>query len=49
MPIMEDTPVTQTSLNLPSIDTNAVNAQVQRNIRPDLTRQQLFDFLFPQG
>ena len=49
MPIMEDTPITPTSLNLPSIDVNAVNAQVQKNIRPDLTRQQLFDFLFPQG
>ena len=49
MPIMQDTPVTQTSLKLPSIDANAVNAQVQRNIRPDLTRQQLFDFLFPRG
>ena len=49
MPIMQDTPITPTTLNLPSIDANAVNAQVQKNIRPDLTRQQLFDFLFPQG
>jgi len=49
MPIMQDTPITPTSLNLPSIDANAVNAQVQRNVTSNLTKEQIYNFLFPRG
>jgi len=49
MPIMQDTPLTPTSLNLPGIDTNAVAAQVQGGNFSGLTNQQKFDLLFPNG
>jgi hypothetical protein len=49
MPIMQDTPLTPTSLNLPSIDTNAVAAQVQGGNFTGLTNRQKFDLLFPNG
>jgi hypothetical protein len=46
---LQDTPLTPTSLNLPSIDTNAVAAQVQGGNFSGLTNQQKFDLLFPNG
>ncbi len=47
--IMQDTPLGPTTLNLPSIDANAVSAQVQGNNFNNLTTQQKLDLLFPQG
>ena len=45
-PIMQDTPLGPTTLNLPSIDANAVSAQVQGNNFSNLTTQQKLDLLF---
>ena len=45
-PIMQDTPLGPTTLNLPNIDANAVSAQVQGNNFSNLTTQQKLDLLF---
>jgi hypothetical protein len=45
-PIMQDTPLGPTTLNLPSIDANAVSAQVQGGNFSTLTTQQKLDLLF---
>jgi hypothetical protein len=49
MPIMQDTPLTPTSLNLPSVNAEAVAAQVQGGNFTGLTNRQKFDLLFPNG
>ena len=46
VPIMQDTPITPTSLNLPQIDTNLVSQQVQGSNYNNLTTQQKLDLLF---
>jgi len=48
-PIMQDTPVTPTSLNLPSINNEVVSAQVQGSNFKNLTTQQKLDLLFSRG
>jgi len=49
MPIMQDTPITPTSLNLPGVNAESVAAQVQGGNFTNLTNQQKFDLLFPNG
>ena len=49
MPIMQDTPITPTSLNLPQINAESVAAQVQGGNFTGLTNKQKFDLLFPNG
>jgi len=53
MPIMQDTPLTPTSLNLPNINAETVAAQVQGGGAggqfSNLTNKQKFDLLFPNG
>ena len=49
MPIMQDTPLTPTSLNLPGVNAEAVAAQVQGGNFSGLTNQQKFNLLFPNG
>jgi len=49
MPIMQDTPLTPTSLNLPSVNAESVAAQVQGGNFTNLTNKQKFDLLFPNG
>ena len=49
MPIMQDTPLTPTSLNLPQINAEAVAAQVQGSNFTGLSNRQKFDILFPNG
>ena len=49
MPIMQDTPLTPTSLNLPQINAESVAAQVQGGNFTGLTNKQKFDLLFPNG
>jgi hypothetical protein len=49
MPIMQDTPVTPTSLNLPQVNAESVAAQVQGGNFTNLTNKQKFDLLFPNG
>jgi len=49
MPIMQDTPLTPTSLNLPGVNAEAVAAQVQGGNFSNLTNKQKFDLLFPNG
>ena len=49
MPIMQDTPLTPTSLNLPQINAESVAAQVQGGNFSGLTNKQKFDLLFPNG
>ena len=44
--ILQDTPLGPQTLNLPSIDANAVSAQVQGNNFSNLTTQQKLDLLF---
>jgi len=46
LPIMQDTPITPTSLNLPNIDTNLVSQQVSGSNYKNLTTQQKIDLLF---
>jgi hypothetical protein len=48
-PIMQDTPLGPTTLNLPNIDANAVSAQVQGGNFNNLTTQQKLDLLFGRG
>jgi hypothetical protein len=45
-PIMQDTPLGPQTLNLPSIDANAVSAQVQGGNFSKMTTQQKLDILF---
>ena len=49
MPIMQDTPLTPTSLNLPQVNAESVSAQVQGGNFTNLTNKQKFDLLFPNG
>ena len=49
MPIMQDTPLTPTSLNLPQINAESVSAQVQGGNFSGLSNKQKFDILFPNG
>ena len=55
MPIMQDTPLTPTSLNLPQINAESVAAQVQGGGGggggqfSNLSNKQKFDILFPNG
>ena len=49
MPIMEDTPVTQTSLNLPSIDQSMMTQSQAANQFSNLTMDQKIRLLFPNG
>ena len=49
MPIMQDTPLTPTSLNLPGVNAESVAAQVQGGQFSALTNKQKFDLLFPNG
>ena len=46
LPIMQDTPITPTSLNLPSIDTQLVSQQISGSNYNNLTTQQKLDLLF---
>jgi len=49
LPITQDTPVTPTSLNLPSIDANIVNNPNAAGSFSNLTTAQKLQILFPQG
>ena len=49
LPIMQDTPATPTSLNLPSIDANIVNNPGAAGSFSNLTTEQKLRILFPQG
>ena len=49
LPIMQDTPLTPTSLNLPQVNAESVAAQVQGGNFSALTNKQKFDLLFPNG
>jgi hypothetical protein len=49
MPIMQDTPITPTSLNLPQVDGSALQNQVSGGDFSNLSNQQKFDILFPNG
>ena len=48
-PILEDTPLGPTTLNLPSINAEAVSAQVQGGNFNNLTTQQKLEILFGRG
>jgi len=45
-PIMQDTPLGPTTLNLPSIDANAVSAQVQGGSFSKMTNEEKLRILF---
>ena len=49
LPIMQDTPATPTSLNLPSIDANIVNNPGAAGSFSNLTTADKLRILFPQG
>ena len=49
LPIMQDTPATPTSLNLPGIDSNIVNNPGAAGSFSNLTTVQKLQLLFPQG
>jgi len=49
MPIMQDTPITPTSLNLPQVDGSALQNQVNGGQFSSLSNKQKFDILFPNG
>jgi len=49
LPIMQDTPATPTSLNLPSIDANIVNNPNAAGSYSSLTTQQKLEILFGRG
>ena len=49
MPIMQDTPITPTSLNLPQVDGSALQNQVSGGSFSGLSNKQKFDILFPNG
>ena len=46
LPIMQDTPITPTTLNLPSIDTQLVSQQVSGSNYNNLTTREKIDLLF---
>ena len=46
VPIMQDTPITPTSLNLPQIDANLVSQQVSGSNYNNLTTREKIDLLF---
>jgi len=46
VPIMQDTPITPTALNLPNIDSNLVSQQMNMGDYNNLTTQQKIDLLF---
>ena len=48
-PIMQDTPLGPTTLNLPSINNEVVSAQVQGSNFNNMTTQQKLDILFNRG
>jgi len=48
-PIMQDTPLGPTTLNLPNINAEAVSAQVQGGNFNNLTTQQKLEILFGRG
>jgi hypothetical protein len=48
-PIMQDTPLGPTTLNLPSINNEVVSAQVQGSNFNNMTTQQKLDILFGRG
>jgi hypothetical protein len=49
MPIMEDTPITPTSLNLPAIDQSVITQTQAANQFSNLTMDQKIRLLFPNG
>jgi hypothetical protein len=49
MPIMQDTPLTPTSLNLPNINAESVSAQDLGGQFSAFTNQHKFDLLIPNG
>jgi len=49
LPIMQDTPVTQTSLNLPSVDQSVMTQTQAANQFSNLTMDQKIRLLFPNG
>ena len=49
MPIMQDTPITPTSLNLPSIDQSVMTQTQAANQFSNLTMDQKIRLLFPNG
>jgi len=49
MPIMQDTPITPTSLNLPQVDGSKLQNQVSGGNFSSLSNKQKFDILFPNG
>ena len=49
LPIVQDTPATPTSLNLPGIDANIVNNPGAAGSFSNLTTAQKLQILFPQG
>jgi len=49
MPIMQDTPITPTSLNLPQVDASKLQNQVSGGNFSSLSNKQKFDILFPNG
>jgi len=49
MPIMQDTPLTPISLNLPGVNAESVAAQVQGGNFSGLSNKEKFDILFPNG
>jgi len=49
VPIMQDTPITPTSLNLPQVDGSALQNQVNGGQFSNLSNKQKFDILFPNG
>jgi len=49
LPIMQDTPATPTSLNLPGINANIVNNPSAAGSFSNLTTTQKLQLLFPQG
>ena len=49
MPIMQDTPITPTSLNLPQVDGSALQNHVSGGNFGCLSNQQKFNILFPNG
>ena len=49
MPIMQDTPITPTTLNLPSIDQSVMTQTQAANQFSNLTMAQKISLLFPNG
>jgi len=49
MPIMQDTPITPTSLNLPQVDQSIMTQTQAANNFSNLTMDQKIRLLFPRG